>query len=123
MTDLAHQPVAIGLGEETVMFEHCLGVAFGAQQQHADGGLIGAQMQDRVFQFARHGQRPEFGTERMRGFDRGRHGLRRAPHCDGREPARRGQSPRPRANRIRGQPSILRSSGVKLNALGTFRPI
>ena len=30
MADLAHQPVAIGLGEEIVVIEHGLGVAFGA---------------------------------------------------------------------------------------------
>ena len=76
VADLAHQPVAVGLGEEVVVIEHGLRVAVGAQQHDADGRLVGAQMQDGVFQFARHRERPELGAERVRGLDRGRHGLR-----------------------------------------------
>ncbi len=78
MADLAHQPVAIGLAEEIVVVKHALRIAFGAQQHDADGLLVGAQMQDGVFQFARHGERPELVAERMRGFNRGRDALRRA---------------------------------------------
>ena len=57
--DLARQPMRDIAVEEFVVIEDGMGIALGLEQDHREVGLIEANIEDGVVQFARQPQRPE----------------------------------------------------------------
>ena len=75
---LAHEPVALVGVEERVVGQHLGGIALRLEDQHADLGLVEAQMQDGVVQLARQPQRPELRALLVHRLGRGRRRRRSA---------------------------------------------
>src|SRR3546814_7279372 len=81
-SDVCSSDLRLVLFQRGVIGGDQFGIAMGAEHPHADGFLVGAQVQDQVVEFARQRQRPELVALRLDGFGGSRWGLLRAGDGD-----------------------------------------
>ena len=68
-TDFAREPVRLVGIEEGIIGQHLRRIAFRLEHDDGDVALVGADIEDRVVEFAREPQRPEIGAELLHVYE------------------------------------------------------